>query len=315
MSDTSPADTGAALRGPANRTAAPTAQAGPRLRTRSEGLAATLPPLLADASLLASTVVLGSHGRRRAGMGDEFWQYRPMGQGDEARAIDWRRSAKSDQHFIKEKEWQAAQSVLIWVDDSQSMNFTGDKNRATKSDRARLLALAMSVLLVRAGERVGLSTIGQLPRSGPVQLMRIAEALTSDRDSTDYGVPETRGLPYQSRALFISDFMGDMAHFEAQMAKAADRGVRGAMMQVLDPVEEEFPYDGRTIFQSMGGSVSHETLKAGDLRKRYIDRLMERRERLRHLARQAAWQFDVHHTNESAQAALLWLYRATERVR
>ena len=100
-------------------------QTGPRLRTRSEALAATLPPLLADASLLASTVVLGSHGRRRAGMGDEFWQYRPMGLGDEARQIDWRRSARSDQHFIKEKEWQAAQSVLIWVDDSQSMTFFG----------------------------------------------------------------------------------------------------------------------------------------------------------------------------------------------
>lgn len=299
----------------ANTAAAPGAQAGPRLRTRSEALAATLPPLLADASLLAATVVLGSHGRRRAGMGDEFWQYRPMGQGDEARQIDWRRSARSDQHFIKEKEWQAAQSVLIWVDDSQSMAFTGDPNRVTKSDRARLLALAMSVLLVRGGERVGLSTIGQLPRSGPVQLMRIAEALTSQRDSTDYGVPETRGLPFQSRAIFISDFMGDMAHFEAQLAKAADRGVRGAMLQVIDPVEETFPFDGRTIFQSMGGSVIHETLKAGDLRARYIDRLLERRDRLRHLARQAAWQFDVHHTDASAQAALLWLYRATERVR
>ncbi len=290
-------------------------QTGPRLRTRSEALAATLPPLLADASLLASTVVLGSHGRRRAGMGDEFWQYRPMGLGDEARQIDWRRSARSDQHFIKEKEWQAAQSVLIWVDDSQSMTFSGDKNRATKSDRARLLALAMSVLLVRGGERVGLSTIGQLPRSGPVQLMRIAEALTSNRASDDYGVPETRGLPFQSRAVFISDFMGDMAPFEAQLAKAADRGVRGALLQVIDPVEESFPFDGRTVFRSMGGTITHETLKAGDLRSRYTERLAERRERLRMLARQAGWQFDVHHTDASAQAALLWLYRATERVR
>jgi uncharacterized protein (DUF58 family) len=131
-------------------------QSGPRLRSRSETLASAMPPLLAE------------HGRRRSGMGDEFWQYRPISAGDESRMIDWRRSAKSDTQFIKQKEWQAAQSVLVWVDDSQSMGFTGDKNRAPKSDRARLLALAMSVLLVRAGERVGLSTIGQPPRSGPI---------------------------------------------------------------------------------------------------------------------------------------------------
>lgn len=273
-----------------------------------------MPPLLADAENLAATVVLGEHGRRRSGIGDEFWQYRPISDGDESRMIDWRRSAKSDMQFIKQKEWQAAQSVLVWVDDSQSMGFSGDKNRAPKSDRARLLALAMSVLLVRAGERVGLSTIGQPPRSGPVQLVRIAEALTSDRQTEDYGVPETKGLPFQSRAVFISDFMGDMAPVRAALAKAADRGVRGAMLQVLDPIEEAFPFDGRTIFESMGGTVRHETLKAGELKDRYLERLAERRDELRQLSREAAWQFGVHHTSDPAQSALLWLYRATERV-
>jgi uncharacterized protein (DUF58 family) len=289
-------------------------RSGQRLRSRSEALASTMPPLLADASHLAATVGLGAHGRRRSGMGDEFWQYRPMTVGDEARMIDWRRSARSDGQFIKEKEWQAAQSVLIWVDDSQSMTFSGDPDRVTKSDRARLLTLAMSVLLVRGGERVGLSSIGQLPRSSPVQLVRIAEALTSERTTGDYGVPETKGLPFRSRAIFVSDFMGDLAPVEAALAKAADRGVRGAMLQVLDPTEESFPFDGRTIFESMGGSLRHETLKAGDLRGRYLERLAARKDRLAHLARQTGWQFHTHHSDTSAQAALLWLYRATERV-
>jgi uncharacterized protein (DUF58 family) len=292
----------------------PGQRSGQRLRSRSETLASTMPPLLADASHLAATVVLGAHGRRRSGMGDEFWQYRPMAVGDEARMIDWRRSARSDGQFIKEKEWQAAQSVLIWVDDSQSMTFSGDPDRVTKSDRARLLALAMSVLLVRGGERVGLSSIGQLPRSGPVQLVRIAEALTSEQTTGDYGVPETKGLPFRSRAIFVSDFMGDLAPVEAALAKAADRGVRGAMLQVLDPTEESFPFDGRTIFESMGGSLRHETLKAGDLRGRYLERLAARKDRLAHLAKQTGWQFHTHHSDTSAQAALLWLYRATERV-
>ena len=290
-------------------------QAGPHLRTRAEGLASVLPPLLAEAEHLASTVMLGAHGRRRAGMGDEFWQYRPIAQGDEARMIDWRRSARSDVHFVREKEWQAAQSVVIWVDGSKSMGFTGDKNRATKADRARLLALALSVLLVRGGERVGLSNLGAPPRGGPVHLVRLAEAQTGELSDADYGLPETPGLPFHARALLLSDFMGDNSGVEAALGKAADRGVRGALVQVLDPVEESFPFDGRTIFESMGGTLSHETLKAGELKGRYLERLAERKDRLERLCREAGWLYTCHQTGDSANAALLWIYAALERKR
>ncbi|MDV7144199.1 DUF58 domain-containing protein [Tropicimonas sp. TH_r6] len=290
-------------------------QAGPQLRSRAEGLAAALPPLLAQAEHLASTVMLGAHGRRRAGMGDEFWQYRPISQGDEAREIDWRRSAKSDVHFIRQKEWQAAQSVVIWVDGSRSMGFTGDTERPTKSDRARLLALALSVLLVRAGERVGLANLGTPPRSGQLQLVRLADALTGALSEDDYGKPQTPGLPAHARAVFLSDFMGDMEAVEAALAKAADRGVHGTLFQILDPVEESFPFDGRTVFESMGGTLEHETLKAGDLKARYLERLAERKDRLDRLARLSGWLYKGHHTGEGAQSALLWLYSTLERAR
>ncbi|MHC0053520.1 DUF58 domain-containing protein [Actibacterium sp. D379-3] len=285
------------------------------LRAHAESLAAPLPPLLAEAEHLAATVLLGEHGRRRAGMGEEFWQYRPATPGDEARSIDWRRSGRSDVHFVREKEWQAAQSVLLWVDDAQSMRFAGDGSHGAKAARARLLALAVSVLLIRGGERVGLSGFALPPRRGELQLLRLAEAFAAEGAAPDYGVPEARGMLPYSRALFISDFLGDMAPVEAALAKAADRGVKGALLQVLDPQEEAFPFDGRTIFESMSGSLRHETLKAGDLRDRYLARLAARKDRLAYLARLSGWHYTCHHTGESAQAALLWLFRALERVR
>lgn len=285
------------------------------LRAQAEGLAAPLPPLLAEAEHLAQAVLLGEHGRRRAGMGDEFWQYRPAHAGDEARSIDWRRSARSDAHFVREKEWQAAQSVLLWVDDAHSMNYSGTARHVTKGARARLLALAVSVLLVRGGERVGLSGFGLPPRRGELQLLRLAEAFSTAHDVPDYGVPEARGMLPHSRALFVSDFLGDMAPVEAALAKAADRGVKGALLQILDPKEEAFPFDGRTIFESMSGSLRHETLKAGELRDRYLDRLAQRKARLADLARLSGWHYTCHHTGESAQSALLWLFNALERVR
>ncbi len=282
------------------------------LRSEAETLASPLPALLAEAEHLATAVLLGEHGRRRAGVGDTFWQYRPAQPYDEARSIDWRRSARSDSNFVQDKEWQIAQSIILWVDQAASMSFRSDDNLPTKGQRARTLGMATAILLIRGGERVGLTGLRLPPRSGEAQLMQMAQLL-STQDDADYGAPEAQGMLPHSRALFISDFMGDMAPVEAALLRAADRGVRGALLQVLDPQEEAFPFDGRTIFESMSGTLSHETLKAGDLKTRYLDRLAERKDRLAHLARTTGWQFSTHHTGESAAAALLWLYVALER--
>lgn len=281
------------------------------LRQRSEEEAAKLPALLARAEHLAGTVLLGEHGRRRSGLGDDFWQYRPMQQGDALRDIDWRRSARSDTQFVREREWQIAQSVILWVDQAASMRFASDANLPTKADRARTLALASAILLIRGGERVGLTGFDLPPRRGQAQITRLAHMLSVDHGD-DYSEPEARGMIPQSRAIFFSDFLGDPEPVEAALTKAADRGVRGALVQILDPSEESFPFDGRTIFQSVGGGIVHETLKASDLRTRYLDRLAERKDRLDRLSRLTGWQYLCHHTSESAQSALLWIYRAMD---
>jgi len=286
----------------------------PPLRARAETLGAALPPLLAEAQHLSATVILGDHGRRQAGMGDAFWQFRAAQPGDSLRRIDWRRSARGDVPYVRETEWTAAQSVVLWVDPAQSMAFSGTGDRPPKSDRARLLALALSALLLRGGERVGLSGSEVPPRSGRAQLDRLAEVLLRDTD-TDYGAPDAAGMVAHGKAVFLSDFLGPPDAVEAALAQAADRGVTGALVQVLDPAEEEFPFDGRTIFESMGGSLRHETLRAGDLRARYLDRLAERKDRMQGMARACGWHYLCHHTGEPAQSALLWLYRALERRR
>ncbi len=281
------------------------------LRAEAQTLSAPLPALLAEAEHLATTVLLGDHGRRRAGVGDTFWQYRPAQPSDAARSIDWRRSARSDANFVQDKEWQIAQSILLWVDQAASMQFHSD-DLPSKGARARLLGLATTILLIRGGERVGLTGLRLPPRRGEAQVTQMAQIL-SEQSDVDYGAPETQGMLPHSRALFISDFMGDIAPVEEALMRAADRGVGGALLQVLDPQEEEFPFDGRTVFTSMTGALEHETMKAGDLKARYLDRLAERKDCLAMLARTTGWQFSTHHTGQSATSALLWLYGALER--
>lgn len=281
------------------------------LRERSEAEASRLPPLLARAEHLAGTVLLGEHGRRRAGLGDDFWQYRPAQHGDSKRMIDHRRSARGDQQFVREREWQIAQSVMMWVDQGASMRYSSAPGLPEKIDRARLIALAIAILLERGGERVGLTGTTLPPRRGNAQILRLAQALSVDAPE-DYEPPEHRAMIPHARAVFISDFLGDMSEAELSLTKAADRGVRGVVFQILDPSEELFPFQGRTIFESVGKTLAHETLKAGDLRGRYLDRLAERKDRLRSLCVATGWRFGLHHTGESAQSALLWLYGALD---
>ena len=285
------------------------------LRRDAEKVAGALPPLLAQAEHLAATVSMGFHGRRRAGHGENFWQYRQAVPGDPRSAVDWRRSGKSDQQFIREMEWEAAQTVSIWVDDSLSMDYRDAEHfkARSKGERAALLALAVSVLLIKAGERVALmGTDAAQPRPGRAQLNRMAVALGSERndDRPDYGVPPNDRMAHGGRAIFLSDFLGDIEAMKHALAHAADQGVRGCFVQVLDESEEVFPFDGRMIFESMGGTTEFETQRARALREAYADRLAERRAIIREYARHLGWRCMFHHTSMPPRSALLWLYMA-----
>jgi len=102
------------------------------LRRDAEKVAGALPPLLAEAERLAAIVAMGLHGRRKAGPGETFWQYRRAVPGDTLSDVDWRRSARSDHLYIREMEWEAAQSVSIWADRARSMDYRGAAAQRTK---------------------------------------------------------------------------------------------------------------------------------------------------------------------------------------
>ncbi|MGB1207786.1 MAG: DUF58 domain-containing protein [Paracoccaceae bacterium] len=284
------------------------------LQTGAEALADGLPDLLVQADHLANTVMLGTHGRRRPGQGDDFWQYRPMVAGDSLRDVDWRRSARGDTSFVRQREWQLAQSVTLWVDPAASMRFASVKGGVTKAQRAQVLGLAAAILMLRAGERVGLADPMIPPGRSRAQKRLLAAALQTTAEG-DYLTPDPDRLAVRSSALFLSDFLAPIDAIEDAVTRAADRGITGALVQVLDPAEETFPFRGRTIFQSTGGTLNHETRKATDLRGRYLDRLAARKEALARLAQRTGWLVTSHHTDQPALPGLVWIYGAMQRAR
>ena len=66
-------------------------------------------------------------------------------------AIDWRRSASSDHVYVREREWEAAHTLWLWPDLSESMDFKSPLSVTSKRDRAIVLTLALADLLVRGG--------------------------------------------------------------------------------------------------------------------------------------------------------------------
>ena len=282
------------------------------LRTRAEEVAARFPPLLVRAETLASSVIMGEHGRRRAGMGENFWQYRPATAQDDARHIDWRRSARSDASFVQDKEWQIAQTVSLWVDQSASLDFASGTQLETKLQRARLIGLASAILMLRAGERVGLVAPHIPAKRGSEQILRLTSALSETQAEN---APRAEHFAPHARAIFISDFFSDLEAVETALTKAASLGVSGLLLQVLDPAEETFPFGGRTIFESVDKRLEFETLRAKDLRPAYLERLAERKDRLQKLAQRSGWHYQVHHTDQSSTQALLSVYAALERQR
>ncbi len=272
-------------------------------------LASEWPQLLAQAQRLAHSFALGGHGRRRAGAGDIFWQFRAAQAGDSLRAIDWRRSARADDQFVRENEWQAAKAVKVWVDTSASMHFASEGS--SKHFRAAMLALAVGVLLSDAGEKIG-SSDGLLPaKPGRAQIPALAQVFSRISDD-DFGTPQTDDLKPHSLAVFVSDFFGDFAKLERAVTSAADQQIAGALLMVLDPQEVNFPFAGRTLFESMSGGLRYESQKADGLRAKYRSALQDRQAALASLAQSVGWQFQCHTTDQPASAGLMWLYQALE---
>jgi uncharacterized protein (DUF58 family) len=268
----------------------------------AHALAARMPALLVEAQRVAHTVTHGIHGRRRSGPGETFWQFRHFDTNDSLAGVDWRRSASSDHLFVREREWEAAHTVWLWVDLSPSMQFHSDLSTTPKDSRAVVLALALAELLARSGERVGI--LGGTPFTGRNGSRRVAEVLARDADRTS-SLPPPAHLNRFSECLLFSDFLEPVEETAVRLEAIAAQEVRGHLVQILDPAEETFPYQGRTEFVASEGNDRVIAGRAELLRDRYRARLEAHRAAIAQVATRLSWSFLVHHTDRPAEEVVL----------
>ncbi len=301
----------------------------PDIHRKAEDLAAGLPPLLVAAERVASTVSQGVHGRRRVGQGETFWQFRRYEPEDSTQLIDWRQSAQSQPVYVRETEWEAAQSVWLWRDASPSMHYRSTDALPTKAERADLLLLALASLLVRGGEHVALLGTGRAPAADRAALNRLAAVLQEEvrplaaivdegagslaalirHDTThEKNLPAFEVLPRYARLVVIGDFLSPLEDVKSTVGAFASQGVRGHIVQILDPAEETLPFSGRVRFEGLENEGDVVVGKAEAMRTYYRANMTNPRRGLTAGARSAGWTFAAHHTDRSPATALLALF-------
>lgn len=272
----------------------------------SRTLAASLPRLVLEAHRIAANVIHGLHGRRRAGAGESFWQYRRFVSGEPAQNVDWRRSARDDHLYVREHEWEAAHTVWLWPDRSPSMAFASKAARDSKLERGLIVTFALAELLVAGGERVGVPGLMN-PTASRSVIDKMAQAMLHD-SAPRASLPPSFVPTALSEIVVLSDFWSPMAEIRTMLAGLSASGAHGTLVQIVDPAEESFPYAGRVEFVEPEGGG---TITAGRAEKwagDYVTRVAAHRDQIRAETGKLGWLFSTHTTSRSAAELLLFLH-------
>ena len=266
-----------------------------------------MPRLVLEARRVAATLSHGIHGRRRAGPGESFWQFRPFVTGEAAQRVDWRRSARDDRLYVREREWETAHTVWLWIDRSASMGYVSELAQAPKIERALVLGLALADTFVEAGERVGL--LGLMPPRATRQIAeKMAETLVADRWSLDDDLPPRAAVATLDEAMLISDFLSPVA----EIAAVVEGDLRPRRPRA--PRDDRRPGGGDLSLpgtgdpaRSRGRHLTCASATPPPGGRPTATRMARHRARLDGLVRRRGWTLTIHRTDRPASEAALRL--------
>lgn len=277
-------------------------------RKQSEELASRYPALLTQARRISANVVHGIHGRRQAGTGEAFWEFRHAGASDTAADIDWRRSGKSDELFVRETECEAANTILFWRDGSPGMDWASHAGLPTKRDRASVLLTALAIALIKGGERCMAPGISDRPGSGLAAIERISRELILESTSPD--AITRAGRLHRARLILASDFLDGEDVWRDRLRTVATMGLPVTMLHIADPQEEDFAFRRHTQFHAPGKQERLDLGRPQMVREVYRQRFGENHQAIARISRQHGWDFFSHRTDHAPADIFLALYES-----
>lgn len=197
--------------------------------------------------------VAGLHRSPNRGFSVEFAEHRAYQPGDDLRHIDWRMFGRSDRYYVKQYEAETNLRAYLLVDASASMSWSSEPGRLPpKLWYAKALAAAVSVLLLRQGDSVGLIGFDETvrdhlpPRGGRRQraeLIRRLDALAgSGRTEAGSALREVAGrLRRRGLVVLFSDLLVDPEEARLSLQYLRHRGHEVIVFHLLDPGERELP--------------------------------------------------------------------------
>ncbi|WP_265517001.1 DUF58 domain-containing protein [Nitratireductor luteus] len=281
--------------------------ATPDVVARARARAALVPDLLVEARRVANNVIAGWHGRRQRGIGENFWQFRPYVEGEAVARIDWRRSARDEHLYVRDREWEAAHTVWLWADKSASMLYKSAHADVSKESRALVLIFALAELLSRSGERIAWPGLTD-PFSTRNGAERLAQHLGHAPEQGDK--PDLTPVRRFSDVVLAGDFLDTPDETMRWLDTLARTGARAHLIEIADPAEENFPYSGRTEFRDPETGEKLTAGRAETLGDDYRQLYLARRETLSRWCKKLGWSYTVNHTDRLASEALIAVHLA-----
>ena len=274
------------------------------MRLKAEELSNKIPSLYVKADRIANTIWEGMHNRNKDGLGDNFWQFRKYEYGDPAHLIDWKKTAKSNETFIQEKELQTLQNFVIWRDTSRSMNFRSSESIDTKLYRANLFTLTLTIILSKSGENIVLNGLKTELLKGGNAVNFVSNQINEKVTDSYKSSPNINAIKNNSDVILIGDFLNNINETEKTIKELSNRGINGIIIQILDPAERFFPYKGRINFNGLEGEKNILIGKAESVRNDYKKAIKIHIEKLEKLTTSYSWKYILDNSDQDASISL-----------
>lgn len=248
-------------------------------------LANTVDDVMVYASQISQSILHGPYGRKKAGIGEKFWSFKNFQDGDNPRSIDWRQSAKSDDLYIREKEWDVIQKIRFDYYPHDRLSFKDKKQNITKHECSLILMAALSLLLTNQGCLVSTNDPAISFGRSPHHIAQIVDHYMSNQTDNNSTILQKNIIP-----VLIDDFMMPIEQIAERYQSYRFSGT-GVMVQILYSEDNSFDFEGRIVFEDFNGHNDQEISKAETIKSAYKKRFDAHQRSLTAFAKQNGLSF------------------------